>query len=221
MSDRGGDNAIWKQRADQSLDAELVLEAEADDVWPTSISADSEMLLFTSGVRQARDVGILALDPDQQPDMLLATSTNELGASFSPDRRFFAFQSSETGQMEVSVLEVSSGRRFGPVSTSTRGGAQPRWSQDGREIYYASVNGPGILVVEVAMEPYSVSDPVELSDIAMRPRSNFAVTADGQKFLVTIPAGSNDTEDAAPPAPRINVILNWFDELKQRVPTGR
>ncbi len=48
------------------------------------------------------------------------------------------------------------------------------------------------------MEPFSASDPVELSDIVMRPNTNFDVTADGQRFLVTVPAGSGDTGDTAP-----------------------
>ena len=70
------------------------------------------------------------------------------------------------------------------------------------------------------MEPFSVSDPLELSDIVMRPNTNFDVTADGQKFLVTVSAGSGDTGDTAPATPRINVILNWFEELKRLVPGG-
>ena len=216
-SDRGGNNDIWKRQADQSLAAELVLDTEAP-VWPSSISADGEMLLFDSGAFPNGDVGLLALDTDQEPEMLVATAANEGFGSFSPDGRFFAFSSDETGQFEVKVREVSSGRTF-PVSTRTRGGLGPRWSRDGREIYYGSVSSPGILVTEVEMEPFSASDPVELSNIAVRSETNFDVTADGQRLLVEVPAGSEDTGDTAP-GPRINVILNWFEELKERVPTG-
>ena len=70
------------------------------------------------------------------------------------------------------------------------------------------------------MEPFSASDPVELSDIVTRIFSNLAVTADGQRFLVTVLAGTGDAGDTAT-GPRLNVVLNWFEELKQRVPTGR
>ncbi|MFQ5742984.1 MAG: protein kinase [Acidobacteriota bacterium] len=219
VSDRGGNSDIWKRRADRSLDAELVLDTEAA-VRPSSISADGEMLLFDSGVIPNRDVGILALDTDQEPEMLVATAADELAGSFSPDGRFFAFMSNETGQFEVNVREVASGRTF-PVSTSTRGGAFPRWSRDGREIDYLSVTGPGILVAEVEMEPFSASDPLELSDITRRLFANFDVTADGQRFLVTVRAGGVDAGDTEPATPRIRVILNWFEELKERVPTGR
>ncbi len=145
-SDRGGNFDIWKQRADRSLEAERVLDTEAPVLWP-SISADGEMLLFTSGITPNRDLGMLALDTDPEPKML-ATAADELLASFSPDGRFFVFQSRETGQFEVNVREVSSGRTF-QVSRSTRGGRVSRWSRDGKEIYYRSGNSSGILVAEV------------------------------------------------------------------------
>ena len=151
--------------------------------------------------------------------MLLMSPADEFMGDFSPDGRFFAFMSNETGQYEVSVMEVSSGRTF-LVSTSTRGGWVPRWSQDGGEIYYGSVNGPGLLVAEVTWEPFSASDPVEISDIRRRRFSNFDVTQDGQRFLVTTLDLGADADDATPATPRIRVILNWFEELKQRVPTG-
>ena len=162
-SDRRGNNDIWKRRADRSLEAELVLDTDAP-VNPSSISADGAMLLFNNGLRPSRDVGILALDTDQEPEMLVDTAADEAWGSFSPDGRFFAFQADDTGQYEVNVREVSSGRTF-PVSTSTRGGRIPRWSQDGREIYFRPGRSPGILVVEVVMEPFSASNPLELSDI--------------------------------------------------------
>ncbi len=216
-TNRGGNFDIWKRRADQSLEVELVLEAEVA-VSPTSISADGALLFASGFVSTNADVGILALDTKEW-EMLVATAADERWASFSPDGRFFAFQSNETGQSGVNVREVSSGRTF-PVSTSTRGGAVPRWSRDGREIYYYAVaGGPGILVAEVEMEPFSASDPVELSDIVKQGLTNFDVTADGQKFLVIVPARRGDPSDTAPGA-RISFILNWFEELKQRVPTN-
>ncbi len=85
---------------------------------------------------------------------------------------------------------------------------------------YSSATNLGILVAEVTMEPFPASDPLEISDIPRRRFSNFDVTANGQRFLVTTFVG-NDDSDPAPATPRINVILNWFEELKRRVPTGR
>ena len=153
--------------------------------------------------------------------MLVDTAANEFGGDFSPDGRFFTFDTNETGQYEVKVGEVSAGRTFS-VSTSTRGGTDPRWSRDGREIYYlAETGGPGLLVAGVDVEAFSASEPREISDIATRRRSKFDVTEDGQRFLVTLVGRFSDVPDAAAATRRIIVILNWFEELKQRVPTGR
>ena len=215
-SNQGGNFDIFKRRADRSLEAELVLDTETD-LYPMSISDDGEMLLFASGLFGNQDVGILALDTGDT-EILVDTPDDESWPSFSPDGRFFAFHSNETGQYEVYVREVSSGRTFA-VSTSTRGGWFPVWSRDGREICYRSVTSPGILVAEVTMEPFSASDPIELSDLVTRTLSNFDVTADGQKFLVTVPAGSDETGGTAT-STRLNVVLNWFEELNRLVPTG-
>ncbi len=79
---------------------------------------------------------------------------------------------------------------------------------------------PGILVAEVDVEAFSASEPIEISDVVMgRGNANFDVTADGQRFLVTTFVGT-DVSDPATATPRIIVVLNWFEELKQRVPTG-
>ncbi len=214
-SDRGGNYDIWKRRADRSTDPELVLDMQVPVV-PTTISADGKMLLFDNGSPPS-DVGILVLDSDQEPEMLVATPALEFATEFSPDGRFFTFHSNETGQFEQYVREVASGRTF-PISTSVRGGAHGRWSQDGSEIYYLAASG--ILMAEVRMEPFSASEPVEISGIRRRFRSNFDVAPDGQRFLVTTFPGG-DASDPATPTPRIRVILNWFEELKQRAPTGR
>jgi len=178
------------------------------------------MLLFESGAFPNRDVGELALDT-QETEMLVATAADESGGRFSPDGRFFVFNSNETGGFGVYAREVASGSTF-PVSTSSRGGAIARWSRDGGEIYYFSTAGrDGLLVAEVDVETLRASEPVVISDIRRRFGTNFAVDDDGQRFLVTTGVSDADTGDATPPTDRINVILNWFEELKRLVPTGR
>jgi len=213
-SRRGGNYDIWKRRVDRSLEAQLVLDLETPVV-PRSMSADGKMLLVTIGARPNFDVGILALDTDNELEMLVATPANEVTTEFSPDGRFFTFHSNETGQDELHVMEVASGRTF-PISTSIRGGAHGRWSPDSRKIYYAAVNGPGLLVAEVDLEAFSASVPVEISDIDRRAGSNIELTDDGKRLLVTTFAGGQ-----TPATPRIRVVLNWFEELKRLVPTGR
>jgi hypothetical protein len=102
----------------------------------------------------------------------------------------------------------------------TRGGSYPLWSKDGTEVHYIpSSNSSGILVAEVDLESFSAPEPVELSDIVMRRETHVEATADGEKFLVTVPAGTGETGGPAF-GTRLNVVLNWFEELKRLVPTG-
>jgi hypothetical protein len=77
-------------------------------------------------------------------------------------------------------------------------------------------------VAGVDTERFSASEPVEVSDIDRRRFITFDVTEDGLRFLVTTrPVDIGDAEGAAPDTPRIRVVLNWFEELKRRAPTGR
>ncbi len=219
-SERDGNRDIWKRRADRSLDAELVLDM-AEPVRPAAISADGKNLLFHNGaVGRGResDGGLLALDTDQEPEMLLATPAYELMHEFSPDGRFISFSSNETGQLEVYVMELATGATFS-VSTSVRGGSGARWSADGKEIFYLAMDGPAILATEVTTDPFSASEPVEVSGVRRSFFTNFDVTANGQRFLIAQPPDS--TENAGTAGPRIRVILHWFEDLKARVPTGR
>ena len=146
--------------------------------------------------------------------MLIETEADTDFASISPDGQWFAFNSDETGSREIHVQEIETQRRR---TISTGGGAFPVWSRDGTEIFYRS--GPGQRsVVEVTREPeLSFSAPRLLFEVTGL--QNFDdVTTNDQRFLGLLPTGTTETE-GEPATPRINVILNWFEELKRRVPT--
>ena len=214
VSDRGGDPDIFRKRADLSADAELLHEADGAQV-PHSISSDGSVLMFHE-VAGPPDIGMLSLDGDPEPRMLIETEPATFLPSISPDGRWFAFASNETGSNQIHVQEIETGRRR---TISTGGGNSPVWSRDGTEIFYRS--GPGqISVVEVTGETEPVfSARRQLFEVSGLLRS-YDVTADGQRFLGVLPVGT--VELAVEPAtPRINVVLNWFEELKQRVPGGR
>src|SRR5262249_28801986 len=133
-------------------------------------------------------------------------------SAFSPDGRWIAYDSSETGGNEVFVSAFP-----GPgdkVRVSAAGGSVPRWRHDGRQLFYstpdgkmmaAAVNGTGWTL--------GVGSVRELFQIpAIEGSLTYDVSADGQRFLVS----TREETGAAPP---ITVILNWSEELKQRVPT--
>jgi len=216
-STRNGNDEIWKAPLDRSSGEQLVWNDAEAPVRPDSIS-EAGMMLFARGAQASSDIGMLAVDSGQSPEMVVATGANEKNARFSPDGRLFAFQSDESGQFEVYLQEVGSGKKL-KVSTSLLGGRQPNWSRSGREIFYRPAEATGILVVEVDVDSWMAWDPVELTDIRML-TDTFSVTDDGQRILGAVVAGSL-APDWETPFIRLEVVLNWFEDLKRLVPTGR
>jgi Tol biopolymer transport system component len=138
----------------------------------------------------------------------LKTAASEFHGRVSPDGRWFAYTSNESGRQEVYVAPFPDGG--GKTLISTAGGNQPRWRRDGAELFYmsldakimsASVNGRGT--------GFSVGEVRTLFDVRLRAgqRSQLDVAPDGQRFLVII---STDQRQAAPP---ITIITNWIAGL--------
>jgi Tol biopolymer transport system component len=126
----------------------------------------------------------------------------------SPDGRWLAYISQESGRFEVYVQPF--GRRGETVRVSTDGGGQPRWRGDGKELFYLSLDGalvavsvrPGATGVEVGL-PTTLVPAKDLQAVVEGPDySDYSVSSDGQRFLVKRPAEGGET-------PRIHVLLDW------------
>ena len=154
-------------------------------------------------------------DQKSAPDYATLTLATEWpGRTFSPDRKWFAYQSSESGRDEVYVAPYPG--PGGKFAVSNNGGTQPVWARNG-ELFYR--NGSRMLVVETSTVPslkigqprVVFEGPYELGPAGPRDNTNYDVTADGQRFLMVV-------SDEPALRPQIDVVLNWFDELKQHVP---
>jgi Tol biopolymer transport system component len=109
-----------------------------------------------------------------------------------------------------SFPDVNKGR----WQVSTNGGDSPLWSPDGRELFY--LNGEAAMAVSVATEPsFNI---IGTPQVLFR-GTPWDISPDGKRFLMIKPPESGQSPAAAPPPqPKINIVLNWFEELKQRVP---
>jgi hypothetical protein len=150
--------------------------------------------------------------PDGKTKPLVVTPSNETSARVSPDGRYVAYASDESGRNEVYASPMAgTGER---VTVSIEGGNGPVWSRDGHELFYRA--GDDLMSVDVRMAPGLVLGARrKLLDVSAYDPAyfhEFDVSADGQKFLLI------RTDAAARPV-RLDVILNWFQELTQRVPT--
>ena len=208
---RDGPQDLYWKPADGSGQAELLLNMNSqNNLVPTSWSPDGESLAFydTSG---ARDIWTLPREGDAST--FVATAFNERSPMFSPDGRWLAYVSDESGRDEIYVKPYPGPGGKWPISTE--GGTEPQWSADGRELFYRL--GDKMMVVGVQSEPAFSSGRPQLvfegpylTDLFAT--SNYDISPDGQRFLmIKEEEGQQD---------QINVVLNWTEELKRLVPTN-
>jgi serine/threonine-protein kinase len=206
-------NTIFRKPADGSRDAEAVaslpfggyLKAIESD--GEAVLIDSEMQTNNTGIRRA------FLKPDAQTTPVVDTQFIEYGAALSADGRWLAYQSNESGRPEVYVRDMAgSGGRW---SISTGGGEEPRWSPDGRELYYRNKD----LFMSVAVDTrsgFQAGTPKTLFSGVLNLRSNSGISYDvdpkGNRFLML----RQKEEDSS--AAQVRIVLNWFEELRRLAP---
>jgi eukaryotic-like serine/threonine-protein kinase len=184
---------------------------------PMSWSPDGQLLAFIE-VNPTTGYDIWVVRPgDHKAQPFLRTPFTESAPRFSPDGRWLAYISNESGRYEVSVQPYPG--PGGKWQISTEGGTEPAWNPNGRELFYRS--GEKMMAVVIATQPsFAAGKPQVLFEGRYEPSPatspNYDVSPDGQRFLMLKPA---EASEAAPT--QINVVLNWFKELKRQVPTGK
>ena len=210
---KGNQSRLFWQPADGSGPAEDLTKRElySNNV-PGSFSPDGQVLVFM-GNNPTFDLYTLPLR-DGNPQPFLATPSNETAPRFSPDGHFIAYASDESGRFEIYVRPYPG--PGGKWQISTEGGTEPVWNPQGRELFYRS--GNKMMAVDVATQlTFSAGKPKMLFEgrYVPTPRSfpDYDVSPDGQRFLMLKANEQASTQ--------INVVLNWFEELKQKVPAGK
>jgi Tol biopolymer transport system component len=179
---------------------------------PNDVSSDGGLLLYCPLTTRGYDLGVLTLTGEHKASTFLSTPFNEAQARFSPNTRWVAYASDESGTFEVYVRPFPAAT--GQTQISIAGGTQPEWRRDGRELFYISADGK-LTAVPVTTDgaTFSAGTPRGLFDVEV-PEPNppfptdYAVTADGQRFLV-------NTVVDQPTRPALTVILNWTADLKK------
>jgi eukaryotic-like serine/threonine-protein kinase len=207
-------NLFW-QLADGSGSLEKLATSDFINV-PVSFSPDGQLLAFhEANPTTGEDILVLRLS-DRKVQPFLRTSFNEADPRFSPDGRWIAYMSDESGHSEIYVQPYPG--PGGKWQISTDGGTEPVWNRNGQELFYR--NGNKMMAVEITTQPsFALGKPRMLFEgpyvLATVPVSNYDVSPDGRRFLMVKP-----TEQTQAVPTQINVVLNWFEELKRRVPVG-
>jgi len=178
---------------------------------PLSTAPDGT-LLFAERLK-GNSTDIFMLSPRGEVTPFVVSRFSSVGGQFSPDGRLVAYVSDETGRDEVYLRSLARPETAVPVSTG--GGRGPRWSPDGKELFYR--RGDAFLVTRVSNAgTLSVGDSKKLFELQVASgtstqQTGYGVSPDGQRFLVQLP------DPSALPT-RIHVVLNWFEELKAKYP---
>ena len=222
-AERLGPGDLYKKTIGRG-DAEELLFASEQQKTPTSLSADGRFVLYQSlDLETSGDLWVLPLEGDRTPSVFLRTPFREAWGSFSPDGRWVAYQSNESGRPEVYVRPfippgstgTDAARVGGQWQISTAGGIDPAWRTDGRELYYlspkgemmaASITTTGATLVAGAPEVLFPTRIVGGGEDAQQGRQ-YDVAPDG-RFLINV-----ELDDAAG-AP-ITLIQNWNPNATQ------
>ncbi len=181
--------------------------------FPSSVTPDGESLLMSYFTKdEGSNIGLLQSGGGGDLETLVATPFNEHSGVLSPDGRWLAYVSNESGRNEVYV------RPFPALDTewvvSAEGGTSPRWSSETSELFYRQGDRMMTVPIEPGPSPMFGRPNVMFEGEFAKHRlstSDYDVSADGQSFMMLEVQG-----DA--PRRQINVVLNWFDELNRLVP---
>jgi serine/threonine-protein kinase len=212
-----GAESVYVQAADGSGAPSRVTPEQGVFI-PVSFSPDGKYLLLHASGTPPYDLVIVDLEAKTPPKPLLAEPYSESNGVISPDGRWIAYQSNESGRDEIYVRpfpDVNTGR----WQVSTSGGTRPLWNRNGRELFYYLP--PGI-VMSAAITPgsaFSAGTPTAVVKGAyLSPQTGrmYDVSPDGRRFLLIKEARP---EGESPPPPQLIVVQNWTEELKRLVPT--
>ena len=207
-SNRTGVHLLYQKSVTGAAGSEDVLLSTTQHVIANDWSLDGRFLLYQSASQKTgTDLWALPMNGDRKPFPVVQSNFNEEQAQFSPDGKWVAYQSNETGRFEIYVQPFPGVE--GKSLISTNGGGQVRWRRDGKELFYVALDGR---LMAIPVQPASsihagdAGTPVPLFAPSMggglQERQQYVVSSDGQRFLM------KTVTEAATTSP-ITVILNW------------
>jgi serine/threonine-protein kinase len=207
-----GKSAVYCKAADGTGTDEKLSPDQLNPI-PWSWSRDGKTLLLSGPdtVADGKDyIEALSMEGNRELRTLLKEKYNEAGPKISPNGRWMAYMSAESGKTEVYVRpfpEVNNGR----WQISTSGGDYPLWAPNGRELFYR--NGDTVMAVAVETEP--TFKPGKAEVLFQGKYGDWDISPDGKRFMMLKQAAQ--TVKPAESLRKINIVVNWFEELKQRV----
>ena len=228
QSDREGDLGIFWQRADGTGAAErLTKPDQGTSHVPESWSQDGRRFLFEATKGSNISLWMFSLEDKKAMPFGAVQSGTPITAAFSPDGRWVAYHSDETGRDAIYIQPFpATGAKYQiPKNDPSQNDHHPVWSSDGKELFYIPAQG-ALAAVSVTTQPsfaFGNAVPVPRKFTGGATPTALQVTRGTTTLLPTARSlalrPSEQTQTGTPTAPEIRVVLNWFEEVKQRVPT--
>jgi serine/threonine protein kinase/Tol biopolymer transport system component len=209
----GSTQNLWRQAADGTGVPERLTFPPGNQAGPAPTPDGTRVIFATPSGAGDNDVMEMTLDATRQERALVKTPFNDAGGALSPNARWLAYQSNRTGRTEVYVTRYPDTTRGG-WQVSTDGGATPRWSKDGTELFFS---GPGSAVMSARVTGSATTWAATAPAVVMPPRtsvglflSSYDVSPDGKRVLVVDPPVLT--------TPDLVVVQHWNEELKTLLP---
>jgi eukaryotic-like serine/threonine-protein kinase len=219
----GTASGIYWKAADGTGQDDLLSSTQDRLLFPYSWSSDGKKLVGAelTAAMDKTHIGMLLMEGERTQQTLVQQAM-EGSPKISPDGRWLAYSSTESGQTEIYVRPFPEGEQS-CRQVSTSGGSSPLWSPDGRELFY--LNGDAVMAVSMKTETGSdiIGTPKVLFHGTyigpyMGEGTPWDISRDGKRFLMIKPLVSAGSAAAAAGPRKINSIMNWFEELKKQVP---
>ena len=219
LSRAPGQRSFWSRRADGSQDPQLVLDDTTYRLLGGEVTRDGAWLVYRRGQEPqeldaatgASDLFAVSLTGNSQPQAVVASEFDERAPAVSPDSRWIAYVSDQSGQDEVFVRPFPESTA-GLTQVSIAGGTEPAWSADGTEMFYRNANGEMVAVSIQAGADFNVVEQTVLFDASVFQSSpltrSYQVHPDGQRFVMMQRAdlGGN-----------VVLVRNWMEEVRSRI----
>jgi serine/threonine-protein kinase len=200
---------VVRKRSDGSGRAEQV-SANSTEVLPMDVSPDGKHLVVEDYATGRERVAVVSLEGEASLEPLVEGPGGQGSPAFSPDGRWVAYDSDESGQWEIYVRPFLG--REGRWQVSREGGVRPKWSKDGNRLFYRSGNTIIAASFQVLGDSLELGRPETVVELEGHYRLvDFDVSPDGERFLVVAP------EQSAAASTRVTFVFHWFEELKRQL----
>jgi serine/threonine-protein kinase len=207
---------VYRESADGTGTAER-LTTHPNTLLPKTISPDGRRIVLLESAKTGNDLVMLTLDGKPHVASLIQSTASENNGDISPDGRWLAYESDESGRAEIYVRPFPAADA-GRWQVSTVGGTVPVWARSGRELFYIDGNGFMTTVPVQTASTFAAGRPTELFEARFYSGTGkrYDVSLDSQRFVM-VRVNATNPQTAAPIS--IVVVQNWTEELKRLVPT--